>query len=123
MIGDTLTVTYDGSGGTAVVTSKINQDGYSSEYLKKDTLSETRVRIRHSKEKARGTTPELERHNVEFTQTVYPTEEVPGGRIRQAYLVVRCEASDDMTAVVDLAEALTYWASDTNLGKIVGWES
>lgn len=37
MLGDTLTVTLDGSGGTAVVTSKINEAGYATEYLKKRT--------------------------------------------------------------------------------------
>ncbi|UJQ85165.1 MAG: putative coat protein [Boaesivirus pseudofaecivicinum] len=122
MLGDTLTVTLGGSGGTAVVNSKINQDGYSSEYLKKGTDYEVRARIRHSKEKARGSLPELERHNVEFTQTVYATDTEPQ-RFRQAYLVIRCEPDDVVADVSNLAEALAYWASEANLLKVIGWES
>lgn len=123
MIGDTLTVTYDGSGGTAVVCSKINQDNYSSEYLKKDTLYETRVQIRHLKETAKVGAQLYDRHQIVFTQFVYPTEAKPLGITRQAYMIIRNDPADDLAAVTDLGEALTFWLTDVNILKLVGWES
>jgi hypothetical protein len=123
MLGDTLTVTLDGSGGTACVCSKINQDAYSSEYLIKRTLDEVRVRVRHSKETVKVGAQPFDRHNVEFTQFVYPTEAKPLGVTRQVYLVIRNDPSDAVADVTNLGEALAYWATDANLDKIFGWES
>lgn len=123
MLGDTLTVTLDGSGGTAVVTSKINQDSYSAEYLKKQTNDEVRVRVRHIKETAKAGLTALDRHTVTFTQYVYPTEAKPLGVTREVQLIIRNDPSDTITDVTNLGEALTYWATDANLDKLFGWES
>lgn len=123
MLGDTFTVTLGGSGGTARVCSKINQDSYGAEYLHRNTTDEVRVKVRHSVEKPTVSKPAYDRHNVEITQTVFPTEALPGGRFRQFYYIIRCEAGDDMTAVVDVAEAGAFWSTGANLDKIVGWES
>lgn len=123
MLGDTLTVTLDGSGGTAVVTSKINEAGYATEYLKKRTNDEVRVRIKHSVDAVKAGTQKFDRHNVTFEQYVYPTEAKPLGVLRQATLIIRNDPSDDEAAVTDLAEALMFWATDANLTKLFGWES
>jgi len=123
MLGDTLTVTLDGSGGTAVVASKINQDSYSAEYLKKRTDDEVRVSIKHSKDTVKLGTQPFDRHNVTIEQYVYPTEAKPLGIRRIVQLIIRNDPSDDEVAVTDLGEALTYWASDANLTKLFGWES
>lgn len=45
MLGNTLTVTLDGSGGTAKTLQLINQDGYSSEYFLDDTLVTYRAKF------------------------------------------------------------------------------
>jgi hypothetical protein len=123
MLGDTLTVTLDGSGGTAVVTSKINQDSFGAEYLKKRTSDEVRVKVRHQLERVGTDGRQFERHNVEFSQYVYPTEAVPLGRQRTMYVVLRNEKSDDIAACNDLAEALSFWLTEANLDKLFGWES
>lgn len=123
MLGDTLTVTLDGSGGTAVITSKIDGFGYSSEYLKKRANDEIRVRIKHSKDAVKAGTQQFDRHNVTFEQYVYPTEAKPLGVRRQATLIIRNDPSDDESAVTDLAEALMFWATDANLTKLFGWET
>jgi hypothetical protein len=123
MIGDTLTVTYDGSGGTAVVTSKINQDNFSADYLKKDALYETRVQIRHLVETPKSGAQSYDRHQITFTQFVYPTTARPLGYTRQAYMIIRNDPVDDLAAVTDLGEALTFWLTDVNILKLVGWES
>lgn len=123
MLGDTLTMTLDGSGGTAKVTSKINQDGYAAEYLLKESTSQFRALVRHSKESVKANGVNYDRHNVLFEQYVYPTEAAPNGFTRQVSLTIRCQPEDTLADIVDLGEALTYWASDTILGKLVGWES
>lgn len=123
MLGDTFTVTLDGSGGTAVVASRINQDQYSAEYLKKDTDSEIRVRVRHSKDTVRAGSQPFDRHNVTFEQYVYPTEAKPLGVLRQVQLIIRNDPTDSVTDVTNLGEALAYWATDANLDKLFGWES
>lgn len=123
MLGETLTVTLDGSGGTAVVTSRIKEADYASEYLKKRTSDEIRVRIKHSKDAVKAGTQLFDRHNVTFEQYVYPTEAKPLGILRQATLIIRNDPTDDEAAVTDLAEALMFWASDANLTKLYGWES
>jgi hypothetical protein len=122
MFGDTLTVTLDGSGGTARVCSKINQDAYSSEYLNRISTDEIRVRIRHSKEAAKaGQSYPMERHNVEFTQTVFATPTAEE-KVRQIYVVIRNRADDALVDVTNLAEALPFWLTDANLDKLNIWE-
>lgn len=123
MLGDTLTVSLDGSGGTAVVASKINQDTFSTMYLKKRTLDEITVSIKHTKDSVKAGTQAFDRHNVTFEQYVYPTEAKPLGIRRIVQLIIRNDPSDDEAAVTDLAEALTFWATDANLTKLFGWES
>lgn len=123
MLGDTLTVTLDGSGGTAKVLSKINQDGYAAEYLLKEATMQHRALVRHSKESPKSNGVNYDRHNVLFETFVYPTEAAPNGFTRQISMTIRCQPEDALADVVDLGEALTYWATDTIQGKLVGWES
>lgn len=123
MLGDTLTVTLSGSGGTAVVCSKINQDAYSAEYLKKGTTYEVRVKVRHLKETVRAGGQSFDRHEVTFTQFDYPTEAKPNGVTRETKLTIRNDPSDLEASVTDLAEALAFWATSANLAKLFGWEA
>lgn len=122
MLGDTLTFTLGGSGGTAKTLSKINQDKYSSEYLLRSSTDEIRARVRHSKETVKRDSPEMERHNVELTQTVFASGDMPA-KIRQCYIVVRTQVGDDLGLNVDVAQAVTYFLTEANLLKVVGWES
>lgn len=123
MLGDTFTVTLDGSGGTARVCSKINQDSYGAEYLNRTSTDEIRVRVRHSKEAIKaGEAYPFERHNVEFTQTVFAVGDVPE-KVRQIYFVIRCKPDDTLVDITNLCEALMFWATDANLDKVVSWES
>jgi len=122
MLGSTLTATLGGSGGTACAANLINQDGYASEYLYKGATYEVRARVRHSKETVRGGNRPVDRHQVEFTQTVYATS-TDLESVRQAYIIIRNHPDDTLADVSNLAEALVYWASEANLLKVLGWES
>jgi hypothetical protein len=125
MFADPQTITLSGSGGAARNLVKINQDGYGSEYflVDPDGLSEYRMKIRHSKETVKNGANAVDRHNVEITQTVYPTASVPNGRIRQAYVVLRNEPGDTITAASDLMAALPFWLTEAFIAKLIAWES
>jgi hypothetical protein len=123
MLGDTLTVTYDGSGGTAVVCNKINQDGYSAEYLNKGATFDTRVRVRHMKEKVKSGTQPYDRHMVEFTKEEPVSASLPLGRKTQVYMIIRHDPSAPLVDVTNLAEALSFYMTDTIADKLYGWES
>jgi len=114
MFGDTITLPHaDGN----IVVNKVNQDSYASEYLYKGTLSEYRVRIRHTK-----TTKLYDRHNVEVVETVYATAEVPE-HTRKVYIVIELLPND---SDIKNADALADWliaTSDAALTKLNGWES
>lgn len=119
MFGNTLDLTLD---SVVVSSTKINQDGYTSEYLHKDTLFQLRVRIRHSKVAAKGTTPAKDRHNVEVVRTVFAT--ATEAEVEQkAYFVMEQIPSDVDT---ELMRSLCQWATENaaaNLASLMNWES
>lgn len=132
MLGDTITVTLGGTGGTARTLTKINQDQYSSEYLGKSATDELRMKVRHSTQNPpAGAAPQgalappvkLDRHNVQIEQRVFPTASFPNGFFRSASLTVLNSASDDEQQVSNVGDALALWASDANFAKLNGWES
>lgn len=117
MLGDTLTMTLGGSGGTAKVLQKINQDGYSSEYYLRESTQEFRAKVAHSKSGERN------RHFVEFKQTIFATELGDPDTIRSTSLVIWDYPADTAADVSDLTEALAYWAAEATVLKLLGWQS
>lgn len=121
MIGNTITI----NNGAAKVLTLINQDGYSSEYLLKDSASEFRLKIRHSKTKGGANGVAQDRHNVELVEYVFPTEAIPLGRYRKFYYVIENDI-DDTTAGVANADAICDLAIATAnafLNQLMGWQS
>lgn len=119
MFGNTFVLPHADGNITCV---KVNQDGYSSEYLYKDATEQYVVRIRHNRTKATAARPSYDRHNVEVTQTVFATAEV-AEYTRKVYIVMEQLPSD-----VDIknADALADWAiatANSNLVSLMGWES
>jgi len=122
MFGNTLVLPHaDGN----ITCTKINQDGYASEYLCKRTLDEVRVRIRHTKTKAvtgASPAPAKDRHNVEVVQTVYAAGETPEYQ-RKVYVVIEQLPSD---VDVKFPDALADWliaSTDASLNSLMAWES
>jgi len=112
MLGDTLTLVYP-SGDREL--NKINQDGYSAEYLKKSATRDTRCLIRHSRTKAG-----LDRHNVEITERVRETETDPE-YFRKCYVVFENHPDDtDNEGVRTMANLL---ANAVRVDALYGWES
>lgn len=121
MLGDSLTFTIGGSGGTAKALKKINQDKYSSEYLLRSATDEFRARVRHSASAKPGK-PVNDHHNVELTHTVFATATEPE-KVRKAFLTMVVQVGDDPALTIDVAEALVYFLSGANLALLAGWES
>lgn len=123
MFGDTLTITLDGSGGTARTCNKINQDSYSAEYISRTSLDEIRVKIRHQKESMKaGQTYALERHNVLVTQTVFATP-TTSEKFREVSFTLRNRPDDTLVDITNLGEGLVFFLTDANLDKLFAWES
>lgn len=101
---------------------KINQDNYGSEYKLRSSTQELVLKIRNSKESAKSGSAQVDRHNVEFTQTVYATGTTPQ-IIRQAYIVIRAPYNDDAASVSYVAQALVDFLTDAHIDDVIAWQS
>lgn len=125
MLGPTLTVTLDGSGGTAKSLPLINQDGYSSEYFLDETTVQWRVKVRHSKDNVKAGTQPFDRHTVTFSRYLKPTEAAPLGRLSEVIFTIRTDPNEVAADVIDLSEAMSFYMVKAGgiAAKLLGWES
>lgn len=125
MLGTTLTITMDGSGGTAKVLPLINQDGYGAEYFLDDTTVTYRAKVRHSRDNVKAGTQTFDRHTVTFSRFVKPTEAIPLGSLSEVSFTIRNDPNGTSGDIIDLAEAMSFYtvkAGGIN-AKLLGWES
>jgi hypothetical protein len=125
MLGTSLTITLDGSGGTAKVLPLINQDGYSSEYFLDDTLVTYRAKVRHSRDSVKVGTQPFDRHTVTFSRFVKPTSTIPLGSLSDVVFTIRTDPNAVASDVVDVSEAMSYYMVKAGgiATKLLGWES
>lgn len=121
MFSDTLTITINGN---AKVLTRINQDGYSSEYLARSPLDELKLKIRNTSyvDKARAGR-KIDRHTVELVQTVFPTGSAISNTIRKAYTVLENEASDGTVEPLNFDLGFMGFFTSPNVTKLLNWES
>lgn len=119
MLGNTLVLPQVGGDITLV---KINQDGYSSEYLFRDTNGQYRAKIRHTTTKATATRPAYDRHNVEVVQTVFAAGGVAEYE-RKFYFVLEVKPGDTSVALADAVADLAILTSNAFLKSLLAWES
>jgi len=117
MLGDSITITLGGSGGTDKVLNKINQDGYTSEYLLRETLQEFAVKIQHSKNGAR------DRHYVEVKQTIFAVDSDSVDSVYTVSNVILAGKAEPVADVVDLQEGLSLFMASANATALIGWQS
>jgi len=120
MLADPQTVTFT-SGAKSL--AKINQDKYSSEYYLRESLAEYRLRVRHTRTAPSAKNPlGLDRHNVEFTETIFAAGVVPEFS-RKSYVVLEAPASQ-INSVLYLSAADWLLASSyANAAAMNGWQS
>lgn len=125
MLGSTLTVTLDGSGGTAKTLPLINQDGYSSEYFLDDGTVTYRAQVRHSRDNVKAGTQPYDRHTVTFTRFVKPTSTIPLGSNTQVIYTIRTDPNGTASDIIDLSEAMSFYMVKAGgiAAKLLGWES
>jgi hypothetical protein len=125
MLGSSLTVTLDGSGGTAKVLPLINQDGYSSEYFLDETLVWWRAKVRHSKDNVKAGTQAFDRHTVTFQRFLKPTTTYPLGLLTEIIFTIRNSTSEVQADVIDVSEAMSFYMVKAGgiAAKLLGWES
>lgn len=122
MFGDTATVVINAAN---VVLKKINQDGYSSEYVFRDSVNEFRMKIRHSKESLKpGDTYPIERHNVLISQVIFATattKEI----FRESSCTFRCRPNDTPLDVSLFVRGAFAWPGGvaTRPEQLLMWES
>jgi len=125
MLGTTLTITMDGSGGTAKVLPLINQDGYSSEYYLDEGLVTYRAKVRHSKDNVKVGSQPFDRHTVTFSRFVKPTEAIPAGSLSEVIYTIRNDPNGTQSDIIDISEAMSFYTVKAGgvAAKLLGWES
>lgn len=124
MLGTTLTLTLDGSGGTAKILPLVNQDGYSSEYYLDDTLVTYRAKVRHSKDTVKAGSQAFDRHTVTFTRYLKPAGAVPGSQSEVTF-TIRNDPNAASADIIDVSEAMSFYMVKAGgiAAKLLGWES
>jgi hypothetical protein len=120
MLGNTLVLPVAGGSITMV---KINQDGYSSEYLFKDATARWTARIRHTQTSITAKRPvSYDRHNFEVVQTVFAAGGVDEFE-RKFYFVIEQLPGDTTFAIPDATADLVIASSNAFVTSLLGWES
>jgi hypothetical protein len=125
MLGSSLTLTLNGSGGTAKVLPLINQDGYSSEYFLDDTTVTYRAKVRHSRDNVKAGSQSFDRHTVTFSRFVKPTEAIPLGSLSEVTFTIRNDPNGVASDIIDVSEAMSFYMVNAGgvAAKLLGWES
>lgn len=125
MLGSSLTITMDGSGGTAKVLPLINQDGYSTEYFLDEGLITYRAKVRHSRDTVKVGTQPFDRHVVTFSRFVKPTSSIPLGSLTDVSFTIRTDPNGVSADIIDVAEAMSFYMVKAGgiAAKLLGWES
>lgn len=125
MLGTSLVITLDGSGGTAKTLPLINQDGYSSEYFLDEGLVTYRAKVRHTRDNVKAGTQNFDRHSVTFSRFVKPTEAIPLGSLSEIIYTIRNDPNGVVADTIDLSEAMSFYMVKAGAvaAKLLGWES
>lgn len=125
MLGASLTITLDGSGGTTKVLPLVNQDGYSSEYFLNEATEQFRAKVRHSRDNVKAGTQSFDRHTVTFSRFVKPTEAKPLGSLSEISFTIRNDPNGTSADIVDVSEAMSFFMVKAGgiADKLLGWES
>lgn len=124
-LGSTLTITLDGSGGTAKVLPLINQDGYSSEYYLDEGLVTYRAKVKHSRDNVKAGSQNFDRHTVTFSRYVKPVAPATVGSLGEIIFTIRNDPNGVLADQVDLSEAMSFYMVKAGgiATKLLGWES
>lgn len=124
MLGQTIELNIGTIADPVLITLK-KIDGsapYTGEYRLKESDREHVVLIRHAKEKNTVKGKAVERHNVTYTVTLFPTELAPQGQIIQSSSVIRSSPEQANSEVLSVGNAVALFTSE-NIQDLVDWQS
>lgn len=124
MLGSSLVITLDGSGGTAKTLPLVNQDGYSTEYYLDEGAVTYRAKVRHSRDTVKNGSQPYDRHTVTFTRYVKPTSSVSGSQSEVTF-IIRNDPNGTASDIIDVSEAMSFYMVKAGgiATKLLGWES
>lgn len=121
MFSDTLTITIN---AVAKVLTRINQDGYSSEYMLKDSTECYRLRLRNTSYIDKTRAGKLvNRHNIELIHEIFPVAPAIYSTLRKTYTVFENDDGDNVTNVAKEVTGLLAFQTEANTTKLINWES
>lgn len=120
MFADPQTITINAVGRNLV---RINQDKYSSEYLLREALKETRLRIRNSEYLDKKRNVMVSRHNIELIETVFPVAPATLSTVRKVYAVIENQQGDTLVDPTKVAVGLFAFLTEANITKLMNLES
>jgi hypothetical protein len=122
MFADTVTITIN---SVARTFTKVNQDGYTSEWFLRETSSEYVMKIRHSSYLAKDrNNVRVDRHNVEVVQTVFPVAPATVPTVRKTYSVFEVQSGDDLAVAKPIIiGVLEFTSNSANMTKLLNKES
>lgn len=123
MFADNLTITIN---AIAKVLVRINQDKYSSEYFLREATGEFRLRIRNTSYTATDNQRKgvlVDRHNVEFSHTLYPVAPATTAVVKKMYTVLENQQGDTLIDVSKFAVGFMAFHTEPNITKMLNWES
>ena len=123
MFADPAVVTIN---GVAKSLQRINQDGYSSEYLLRSPTEEFRLNVRNSTYLPKGTTRKVHRHNIELIHTVFPVAPAVESTVRKTYAVIENQQGDTLADPTNVAAGIFAFltaSTNANITKMMNFES
>lgn len=109
------------SGGSKSL-NRINQDGYSSEYLLRESLVEYRAKVRHGTTKPDASGQVYDRHNFEVIKKTFAAGDVPEF-IEKFYFVSERLPAQSGTEIADGVADLMIASSNAFLVSLNSWQS
>jgi len=107
-------------GATPYSLNKVNQDSFGSTFLYKGVGFELVLKVRHSYETKKPGLPQMERHNIDLTQTNFAADGTQ--TVMQSYMVMRNIRGVAAVGPSDFAKALSAFVT-TNALAVVNWEN
>lgn len=120
MFADTITVTIN---AVAKILTRINQDGYGSEYYLKSATDDFRLRLRNTSYQDRVRGIKVDRHNIELVHQVFAVAPATIPTIRKYYSVLENDATDSNVDSSKFAAGITGFQTEANFLKLLNWES
>lgn len=120
MFSDTITITIN---SVAKVLTKINQDGYSSEYLLREATGSFSLKLRNSTYMDKTRKIKVDRHNVELVQTVNAVAPATNDTVRKFYSVLENDTVDGNTDIAKFGAGIVGFHTEANIIKLLNWES